>query len=30
MRNVQSQVEYEMLVRGLLALPNKPAIINVQ
>lgn len=30
MRHVQSQVEYEMLIRGLLALPNKPAIVNVQ
>jgi hypothetical protein len=29
-RHVNSQVEYEMLIRGLLDLPNKPAIINMQ
>ncbi|KAJ9121925.1 hypothetical protein QFC24_004507 [Naganishia onofrii] len=28
-RNLNSQVEYEMLVRGVLDLPNKPAILNL-
>ncbi|KAJ9096754.1 hypothetical protein QFC21_005024 [Naganishia friedmannii] len=28
-RHLNSQVEYEMLVRGVLDLPNKPAIINL-
>lgn len=29
-RDITVQMEYELLLRGILALPNKPAVVNLQ